>query len=130
MSGQPPSGGSADDWEGLRRYALGFPDAHEDHPWGETAIKVRTKVFVFLGSPKDDGSLGLSVKLPDSGGEALSLPFCAPTGYGLGKHGWVTVRFGPGETPLVGLLRDWIAESYCAVAPKTLARQWRAAQAD
>jgi predicted DNA-binding protein (MmcQ/YjbR family) len=129
MAGPATPGDPSEDWEGLREYALGFPGAQEDHPWGETVIKVRNKVFVFLGTLKDDGSLGLSVKLPASGGEALSLPFCAPTGYGLGKHGWVSARFGPDETPLVGLLRDWIAESYCAVAPKTLAKAWRAAQA-
>lgn len=56
-----PAAGATEDWEGLRGYALGFPGAHEDHPWGETV--------------------------------------------------------------LIGLLRDWIAESYCAVAPKTLVKQ-------
>jgi len=130
VAGGGPAPASSADWEGLRAYALGFPGAHEDHPWGETVVKVRKKVFVFLGTPKEDGGLGLSVKLPESGGEALSLPFCEPTGYGLGKHGWVSARFGPGETVLIGLLRDWIAESYRAVAPKTLVRQWRATQAD
>ena len=30
-------------------FALGLPETHEDHPWGETVIKVNKKVFVFLG---------------------------------------------------------------------------------
>jgi hypothetical protein len=24
----------------LRDFALGLPEAHEDHPWGETVVKV------------------------------------------------------------------------------------------
>jgi hypothetical protein len=30
----------------LRDYALGFPEATEDFPWGERAIKVKGKVFL------------------------------------------------------------------------------------
>ncbi len=41
----------------LRRFALTYPEAHEDHPWGETAIKVKGKVFLFLGRPEDALSL-------------------------------------------------------------------------
>jgi len=48
--------------EELRRFALGFPGAHEDFPWGESVVKVGKKVFVFLG--RSGGGLGLSVKLP------------------------------------------------------------------
>ena len=33
-------------------FALGLPEAWEDHPWGETVVKVAKKVFVFFGSPK------------------------------------------------------------------------------
>ena len=45
----------------VRRFALEFPEAHEDHPWGETVIKVRGKIFVFLGD--DDGGFRVTVKL-------------------------------------------------------------------
>ena len=34
--------------------------------------------------------LGISCKLPQSGEAALMLPFAKPTGYGLGKSGWVS----------------------------------------
>ena len=51
---------------------------------------------------------------------ALDLPFTAPTGYGLGKSGWVTATFGPKDKPPLDYLRHWIAESYRAVAPKKL----------
>ena len=63
----------------------------------------------------------MSVKLPGSATFALDLPFASPTGYGLGKSGWVTARFGAREKPPVDLLKRWIDESYRAVAPKRLA---------
>jgi len=105
----------------LRDYAMGFPGATEDFPWGERVAKVNGKVFVFLGADPVAGSgLGLSVKLPLSSEEALELPFTEPTGYGLGKAGWVSASFGPKDTPPVGILKGWIRESYRAVAPKRL----------
>jgi predicted DNA-binding protein (MmcQ/YjbR family) len=102
----------------LRAFALGFPEAYEDFPWGERVAKVKGKVFVFLGT--DGDTLGLSVKLPESGMLALGLPFASPTGYRLGKAGWVTARFAKREKAPVDLLRSWIDESYRAVAPKKL----------
>ncbi|HYD98905.1 MAG TPA: MmcQ/YjbR family DNA-binding protein [Alphaproteobacteria bacterium] len=102
----------------LRDYGLTFPEATEHFPWGDRVVKVRAKVFVFLGRP--GGGLSVSAKLPVTGQEALILPFAAPTGYGLGRSGWVTARFEAGEEVPTGLLRAWIAESYRAVAPKRL----------
>ena len=108
----------------LVRYALGFPEAWEDHPWGETVVKVRKKVFVFFGQPSPGGEdLAFSVKLPESGLEVLDRAEAEPTGYGLGKSGWVTLRFPPGGVPTLDELRAWIDESYRAVAPKTLVRE-------
>lgn len=105
----------------LRNFALGYPETREEFPWGERVIKVRKKVFLFMGH--SDEGLALSVKLPSSNGVALSLPFTEPTGYGLGKSGWVSARFGPRETPPLDLLQEWIDESYRAIAPKKLIAQ-------
>jgi predicted DNA-binding protein (MmcQ/YjbR family) len=106
----------------LRTYALSLPDATEEFPWGDRVIKVKKKVFVFLGRQEPDptAEFGLSVKLPQSGMMALALPFASPTGYGLGKAGWVTARFAPGVALPLPMLRAWIEESYRAVAPKKL----------
>ncbi|MSP60369.1 MAG: MmcQ/YjbR family DNA-binding protein [Myxococcales bacterium] len=99
----------------LRAIALAYPEAHEDFPWGESAFKVKKKGFLFMSTLGDE--LTLSVKLPDSGLLALQFPFVQPTGYGLGKSGWVTARFGPdGDLP-IPMLHDWIDESYRAIAP-------------
>lgn len=105
----------------LRKFALSFPGAAEEFPWGERVAKINGKVFVFLGcDPVPGGPIGMSVKLPESGSEALDLPFAEPTGYGLGKSGWVSAKFEPGERPPVEILKAWIRESYRAVAPKKL----------
>ena len=105
-------------FEALRRYALGFPETREDKPWGESAIKVKGKTFLFMRY--EDGELGLSVKLPKSHLYALDNRFAAPTGYGLGASGWVTASFAGKAKPPVDLLKGWIEESYEAVAPKKL----------
>ncbi|HCO04283.1 MAG TPA: dGTPase, partial [Actinobacteria bacterium] len=42
-----------------------------------------------------------------------------PTGYGLGKAGWVTVPIRD-STPPLAVLTDWVEESYRLVAPKRL----------
>lgn len=101
-----------------RRIALGFPEAYEEFPWGETAIKVRGKVFVFMRT--HETGFGLSVKLPHSREFALEYPFTEPTGYGLGKSGWVTSTFGTKDKPPFDVLEAWIGESYRAIAPKKL----------
>jgi predicted DNA-binding protein (MmcQ/YjbR family) len=102
----------------LRRFAFALPEAWEDHPWGESVAKVGKKVFVFFGSTDGEAPYGFSVKLPLSNDEALSLPFTVPTGYGLDRGHWVTVR-PPQDVPL-DLLLGWIEESYRTVAPKPL----------
>ncbi|MDE3245769.1 MAG: MmcQ/YjbR family DNA-binding protein [Acidobacteriota bacterium] len=105
----------------LRALALSLPEAEEDFPWGESVIKVRKKIFVFLGRADETDILSITVKLPSSAPLALSLPGASPTGYGLGRADWVTLRFEKGMAVPVELLRDWILESYGAVAPKRLA---------
>jgi len=102
----------------LRDFAKSFPLATEDHPWDETAIKVKGKVFLFLSV--HEGDLQLSMKLPISVAAALGMSFAEPTHYGLGKHGWVTSTFASGESVPMDLLREWIEESYRAVAPKSV----------
>jgi predicted DNA-binding protein (MmcQ/YjbR family) len=106
----------------LRDFAMSYPEATEDHPWGHRAIKVKGKSFLFLGGEKNAAELSLSVKLPNSRDAAVDLPFAEPTGYGLGKSGWVSARFTKvSEVPL-DLLKAWIDESYRAIAPKKLVK--------
>jgi predicted DNA-binding protein (MmcQ/YjbR family) len=103
----------------LRDHAMAKPEATEHFPWGERAIKVKGKVFLFMRA--DARQLSLSTKLPRSGAVALLLPFATPTGYGLGKAGWVSAAFSASDQPPADMLCSWIDESYQAVAPAKLA---------
>ena len=105
----------------LLKHALSFPEAYEDHPWGENVAKVNKKVFVFFGVPQKD-RLVVCAKLPESVEFALSFPFAEPAGYGLGKAGWVNAQIGLEDDVDIEMLEDWIDESYRAVAPKKLVK--------
>ena len=100
--------------EAIRKRALAYPDTREDHPWGESAFKVKGKTFIFMSD--GDGGLSFSVKLPASRDLALSLPGSEPTHYGLGSKGWVTVK--PGARTSMAVLAFIIDESFRSVAPK------------
>lgn len=102
--------------EEITRFALSLPGAVEDHPWGEDVVKVAGRVFAFLGPAT---SRFLTVKLAESHGHALAIEGARPTGYGLGRAGWVTVPL-EAEGVDLHLLRDWVEESYRIVAPKRL----------
>lgn len=107
----------------LIRYALTFPEAALDHPWGHDALKVRGKMFAtFGGEAGDPKEFSMSVKLPVSSEMALTLPWVEPTGYGLGKSGWVTARVKAKSDFDIETMKGWIAQSYRAVAPKALVK--------
>jgi predicted DNA-binding protein (MmcQ/YjbR family) len=112
----PPDPRSLEGW--LRARALAFPEATEDFPWGERAIKVRGKAFLFLRG--EGRTVSFSVKLPHSAAEALELSYTEPTHYGLGKHGWVTATVDATRDAPRDTFEAWLAESYRAVAPKRL----------
>lgn len=102
----------------LRAEALDYPETYEENPWGDRVVKVGGKIFFFCGVHKDE--LYVTAKLPHSGVMALQLPFAEPTHYGMGKHGWVTAHFRkPAEVP-VGMLHEWIEESFRAIAPRKI----------
>lgn len=113
-----PSAAIHADEAGLRAHAMSFPGAYEDHPWGESAFKVKGKVFLFVYVHAE--GLNASVKLPTSNERALAQPSAEPTGYGLGKSGWVTFKFQRRERVPMDLMKPWVEESYRAVAPKKL----------
>ncbi|MFJ9643307.1 MmcQ/YjbR family DNA-binding protein [Streptomyces sp. NPDC004244] len=109
-------------WEAVREFALGLPEVAEEFPWGpgDCVMKVNKKIFVFLGSADGPQPLGLSVKLKDEAlhGHALSAPGAQPTGYGLGRSGWVSVPLEENGAPSLQVLCEWVEESYRTVALK------------
>ena len=83
---------------------------------------MRGKNFVFT----DPSATGVTVKLPKEEAAAVvaSDPLAEPCGYGLGKHGWVSVQV-PARTSAARWreIEEWVRTSYTLVAPKKLAQQ-------
>ncbi|MFN8184563.1 MAG: MmcQ/YjbR family DNA-binding protein [Candidatus Nanopelagicales bacterium] len=104
----------------LEGLALALPEARrvDVEGWdGQPTFRVRGKNFAFtdrLGSR-------VTVKLTAAEAEwvVAHTQGAFPARYGLGRHGWVVI-------PTAGLdptqLREWLADSYRLVAPKSLAR--------
>jgi len=88
---------------------------------GEPTFRVHGKNFVF--SSPDATTIG--VKLPPEEAQAVvaSDAHAEPMGYGLGRHGWVSVAI-PKRTGARRWreIEEWIRTSYTLVAPKKLAR--------
>lgn len=88
---------------------------------GEPTFRVRGKNFIFT----DPDVRGLSVKLPKDEAAAVVAtdPLAQPTGYGLGRHGWVSVQVGDdADDARWQQIEEWVRTSYTLVAPKSLAK--------
>lgn len=106
----------------LEELALSFPEAWPDEPWGDRCVKVGKKIFLFVSGPDAERPV-MTAKLPESRDHALSYPEAAPTRYGLGKHGWVTIYIDQVPAEEREVLLDFVEESYRAVATKTLVKR-------
>ncbi len=88
-----------------------------DHP----TFRVHGKNFVF----SDHTATNLSLKLPKDEAAAVVAadPDVEPAGYGLGRHGWVslTVPESAGDERWKEI-EEWVRTSYTLVAPKRLAK--------
>ncbi len=92
-------------------------EAWGDHP----TFRVRGKNFVFC----DDRATTLSVKLSKEEAAAVvaTESWITPTGYGLGRHGWVLITVAdPADDAQWQQVEEWVITSYTLVAPKSLAR--------
>jgi predicted DNA-binding protein (MmcQ/YjbR family) len=88
---------------------------------GEPTFRVNGKNFIFA-NPQ---ATSLSVKLPKEEAEAVVAtdPKAVPTGYGLGRAGWVSVEIGKRISKARWLeIEEWVRTSYTLVAPKRLAK--------
>ena len=89
---------------------------------GEPTFRVRGKNFVFA----DKEATRLSVKLDKEEAAAVvaTEPDATPTGYGMGRHGWVSVPLPTrAKDPKWEVVEEWVRTSYTLVAPKKLAAQ-------
>src|SRR5688500_13795203 len=97
----------------IEQFALSLPEAWADTPWGDRVVKVGKKIFVFLSSVGAERP-GLTVKLPDSHDHGLSFEGAELPGYGLGKHGWVTIHLDGVPEEQREVLLEFVEESYRA----------------
>jgi predicted DNA-binding protein (MmcQ/YjbR family) len=108
----------------LERIALALPEAErvDVEAWGDhPTFRVRGKNFVFC----DGEGHHLSVKLPKEEAAAVVAtdPAAEPGGYGLGRHGWVSLTLADGlDDDRWEQVTEWVRTSYTLVAPKRLAR--------
>jgi predicted DNA-binding protein (MmcQ/YjbR family) len=108
----------------LERMVAKLPEAErvDVAEWGDhPTFRVRGKNFVFC----DADALHLSMKLPKDEAAAVVAtdPRVEPSGYGLGRHGWISVTLdGPLDADAWQELEEWVRTSYTLVAPKNLAK--------
>lgn len=115
--------------DALRKLGLTFPGAHLKSPWPtHEDLAVNDKTFAYLST--DGEPFSISCKLPETHEAALALPHTEPTGYGLGRSGWVTATPPEDDMLPMDLLEEWLEESYRAQAPKRLVKQLDAARGD
>ena len=88
---------------------------------GEPTFRVNGKNFIFT----DPEASMISVKLPKEEATAVVATDARvePTGYGLGRHGWISVTI-PRDSGNKQWreIEEWVRTSYTLVAPKRLAR--------
>lgn len=89
---------------------------------GHPSFRVRGKNFVFCNL--EGTSLSLKLSKDEAQAVVATDPTTQPTGYGLGRHGWIDCTLASNaDEPRWGIVEEWILTSYCLLAPKTLAQQ-------
>lgn len=107
----------------LRTLALRFPETTEGASCTKVAFKARNKSFLFV--EQKDESWNAMLRLSESLPEAEELAAGSPENYFVGKHGWTTLRFENGAGPDQRMLKRWVTESFCLLAPKTVLRTFK-----
>jgi len=107
----------------LEKIVAKLPEAErvDIEAWGgEPTFRVRNKNFIFTDRPVSR----MSVKLPveEAAAVVATDEDAQPTGYGLGRHGWVSVAVGDADDARWELVEEWVRTSYTLVAPKSLAK--------
>jgi hypothetical protein len=118
----------------LTRFGLALPETDAAPGWKSTrCLRVRGRMFCVFGEPQDmpghkgdrqaDG-LTIVVKLPVSAEMVEQLYFVREASGWYRKHNWVIAHFDPEDDILAEMetLKAWLMQSYCAMAPKKLAK--------
>jgi hypothetical protein len=123
----------------LTKAGLALPETDAAPGWKDSrCLRVRGRMFCIFGEPKDmpghkgnrnAQGLTIVVKLPVSAEMVEELYFVREGSRWYKQHNWVIAHFDPEDDILAEMetLRAWLVQSYCAMAPKTLAKLVQAA---
>jgi predicted DNA-binding protein (MmcQ/YjbR family) len=88
---------------------------------GEPTFRVAGKNFVFAHPQAT--TISLKLPLDEAVAVVATDPDVSPTGYGLGRHGWISVTLGPRPNQARWReIEEWVRTSYTLIAPRRLAR--------
>ena len=111
--------------ERLERIASSLPETErvDIAEWGGSpSFRVRGKNFLF--SDLDGVSLTLKLSRDEAHAVVATDPTAEPTGYGLGRHGWISFTFAAdADQERWQEVEEWVWTSYSLVAPRSLATQ-------
>ena len=104
--------------ERITGLALSFPEAYEDHPWGDFPVFKVPDNKVFGWMTDAEGGVDLTMKLTSEEREiAYLLPFVRTASH-VGRYGWITAHVTDAESLEAAL--EWLRESYWLKAPAHL----------
>jgi hypothetical protein len=110
----------------LTEFGLTLPETSVGPGWPPTrALTVRGKMFYVFGDRKEAaGELTMIMKLPIAAEMVQELYFVRESKGWFKQHNWVIARFGAQDDILAEMdtLKAWMVQSYCAMAPKKLAK--------
>jgi hypothetical protein len=110
----------------LTKFGLSLPETSTGPGWATTRVpKVRSKMFFVFGDRSEQpDELTMIVKLPISAEMVRDLYFVRESKGWFRQHNWVIAHFDAEDDVLAELptLKGWMTQSYCAVAPKRLAK--------
>lgn len=110
----------------LTKFGLSLPETSVGPGWATTRVlKVRSKMFYVFGDRNEQpNELTIIVKLPISAGMVQDLYFVRESKGWFKQHDWVIAHFDAEDDVLAELstLKGWMTQSYCAMAPKKLAK--------
>jgi predicted DNA-binding protein (MmcQ/YjbR family) len=113
----------------LTTFGLAMPETSTGPGWATTRVlKVRGRMFAVFGERNAQADrFTMIVKLPISAEMVQDLSFVRESKGWFKQHDWVIAHFDADDEILAELptLKAWLIQSYCAVAPKKLAKQVR-----
>ena len=102
--------------EEVEQFALSFPEAYLDHPWGESVVKVGKRIFVFVGQSPE--GVTVTVKVPQDVLELWEHRADTFRPAYVGRYGWIGLYVRSSDAWQTA--QEGIALSYQIIAPKRL----------